>query len=339
MLNTIKKLKHLTKAVRLGWKFIKKIEEGKKQRRLKKYEQALDCFSNASEIFGDFEFKTKNKVLSEAYFLKAHLLKTVYLDYDSSKSNLEIALKLYSDYDYALNLMGNVLIKYGEFENAKKYLLKAKAVNVNFIAPDFNFAEISFLERDFKKALDIYEQILLRENNNPEAMLEMAICHYQLGNESKSFELYITVLGLAKKHLPPKANFFVFIIGYERFKKRFVISNIGSIKEKSQFKSCIKLLLNSDEMRNTSIRGGNFLRKDNLEEAKEQFRQLLELELKSGLVHFCLGLIAQKQNQIREANQHFSKAENLGYEKAREFLNHNSEAKFYNSLMQFCELT
>ncbi len=39
-------------------------------------------------------------------------------------------------------------------------------------------------------------------------------------------------------------------------------------------------------MRNTSIRGGNFLGKDNLEEAKEQFRQLLELELKSGLVHF-----------------------------------------------------
>jgi Tfp pilus assembly protein PilF len=99
------------------------------------------------------------------------------------------------------------------------------------------------------------------------------------------------------------------------------------------------LLLQSEVMRTTLLQGMLFLRKDSLKEAKEQLNQLLKIELKSGLVHFCLGLIAQKQNQIREANQHFSIAESLGYEKARELLNHNSEAKFYNSLMQFCDLT
>jgi tetratricopeptide (TPR) repeat protein len=79
-------------------------------------------------------------------------------DLDRARQNLERSLALDPRNFRSLDLMGVLLAKDDEFEEAEHYFLRSLAVNPYFIATNENLRSLYVAKGDYRKAVDLYER-------------------------------------------------------------------------------------------------------------------------------------------------------------------------------------
>jgi tetratricopeptide (TPR) repeat protein len=92
--------------------------------------------------------------------------------------------------------LGMAYYELGKFEEAEKWLNRARAADKTQVASDYNLGRIAYETGRYTDAIKIFEKILTRDPNNVMALKAAAYSYVKAGNFAKAETLYGRVLSL-----------------------------------------------------------------------------------------------------------------------------------------------
>jgi len=96
--------------------------------------------------------------------------------------------------DLALvNLRGAVLSKLGKFDEAQKIFSEILATDPAYFPAGFNLGGAKFLQGDYRGALEIFEDLHLRDRDNELVRFNMMLCFLQLGNTTDAEKVAVSL--------------------------------------------------------------------------------------------------------------------------------------------------
>lgn len=157
------------------------------------------------------------------------------------------------------------------------------------VPPKFILGENYYVEGKYKEAIEAFETVIGIQDNHGMSHYYLYIIHAKTGN-------------------PKKASFhFKIITDPPR--------QIG--------KTNLDKLIEIYKQKNANIHfnlGVKYLRDDKIEKAIQEYKIAIRIKEDHSQSHFNLGLAYKKLGSTAEAKYHFQRALELGYERARKFL-------------------
>ncbi|MEO0129133.1 MAG: tetratricopeptide repeat protein [candidate division WOR-3 bacterium] len=173
----------------LGAELVKLWKEGKKD--------ALDQFIKVKLGYDDGlsaheknveKFVKENEGLGRAYYLTGVVYLNTRNDTLALRNLAKSAEFMPEDVD-ALYFLGELLIRLGKWSEARKYLEKLVEVKPDDFPAWFYIGVSYSQEKNYKKAIEIYEEKALPlEPNNIEVLTNLAYAYREIGNTKKSWE-------------------------------------------------------------------------------------------------------------------------------------------------------
>lgn len=168
------------------------------------FKTAMKLAPNDFEIlfeYGNFLYSTSKNNEAERYYTEAleiepenvlaltfmALNKLILNQLDASKEYIEKALKINHHHEYIQFCAGRIMYARGEYEDAKRYLIKAVEQN-----PDIetqNTLALTYFELgEYQNALNIFNNILSKYPENISVLMSIAKCHEALNDNDKALE-------------------------------------------------------------------------------------------------------------------------------------------------------
>ena len=165
---------------------------------------AMQLQPNDFEIlfeYGNFLYSTSQNNEAERYYTEAleiepnnvlaltfmALNKLILNQLDPAKEYIEKALKINHHHEYIQFCAGRIMYARGEYEDAKRYLIRAIEQN-----PDVetqNTLALTYYELgEYQSAINIFENILLKFPENISILKNLAKCYGELKNNDKALE-------------------------------------------------------------------------------------------------------------------------------------------------------
>lgn len=168
------------------------------------FKTAMKLAPNDFEIlfeYGNFLYSTSKNSEAERYYTEAleiepdnvlaltfmALNKLILNQLDESKEYIMKALKINHHHEYIQFCAGRIMYARGEFEDAKRYLIKAVEQN-----PDIetqNTLALTYYELgEYQNALNIFNNLLSKYPENISILMSIAKCHEALKDNDKALE-------------------------------------------------------------------------------------------------------------------------------------------------------
>jgi tetratricopeptide (TPR) repeat protein len=130
----------------------------------------------------------ENEGLGRAYYLAGFFYLNTKNDSLALKNLAKSAEFLPEDVD-ALYFLGELLIKLSKWSEARKYFEKLVEIKPDDFPAWFYIGVTYSQEKNYKKAIEIYEEkALVLEPNNVELLTNLAYVYREIGNTKKSWE-------------------------------------------------------------------------------------------------------------------------------------------------------
>lgn len=113
--------------------------------------------------------------------------------FDEALLHLEKALAVSPDEPSFYNLRGAVFTHQKKYDLAEKDFRKAQELAPDVHLPVFNLAEVAFLQGDYRRSLNLFEQFNQKVPNQKLAIFKIFLCHLMLGNEEKVQRMLETI--------------------------------------------------------------------------------------------------------------------------------------------------
>jgi len=173
---------------------------------------AMKILPNDFEIlfeYGNFLYSMSKNTEAEQYYTEAlelepnnilaltfmALNKLILNQLDASKEYIMKALKINHHHEYILFCAGRILYARGEFEDAKRYLIKAVEQN-----PDIetqNTLALTYYELgEYQSAINIFNNILEKHPDNVSVLMSLAKCYEGLKDNDKALEFLDKVVDI-----------------------------------------------------------------------------------------------------------------------------------------------
>jgi len=150
----------------------------------KEYQNACHCFLKSIELNPQNYFAYNNLGLS---FQKLD-------DNKKAEKNYKKAISINKNYTIAYDNLAQMYIQQGKFKKAEKYLTKAIEINPKDYCAKFLYGIVAKNEKDYKKAIEMFNQVEQLSTNFAINYLYLAETYYQMGDYSwsnSSIEKYI----------------------------------------------------------------------------------------------------------------------------------------------------
>jgi len=105
----------------------------------------------------------------------------------------------------------------GKYEEAEKWLIRAKAKDKTKSASEYNLGRIAFEGKRYDEAVEYFESILKRDPNNVFALKAAAYTHIKNGDIVKAGELYKRLLALVPESYDDGYNYALVLFAMKRF--------------------------------------------------------------------------------------------------------------------------
>jgi tetratricopeptide (TPR) repeat protein len=113
--------------------------------------------------------------------------------------------------------LGMAYFELGKYEEAEKWLNRARAADKTQVASDYNLGRIAFELGRYKDALAIFERVLVRDPNNVMALRAAAYTRIKLGDFAAAETLYDQVLSLIPESADDGYNYALVLYAMERY--------------------------------------------------------------------------------------------------------------------------
>jgi tetratricopeptide (TPR) repeat protein len=113
--------------------------------------------------------------------------------------------------------LGMAYFELGKFEDAEKWLNRARAVDKTQVASDYNLGRIAFETGRYIDAVRIFERILARDPNNVMVMKAAAYSYIKTGDFTKAETLYGKVLSLVPESADDGYNYALMLYATEQY--------------------------------------------------------------------------------------------------------------------------
>ena len=168
------------------------------------FKTAMKLQPNDFEIifeYGNFLYSTSKNTEAERYYTEAleiepdnilaltfmALNKLILNQLDASKEYIMKALKINHHHEYILFCAGRIMYARGEYEDAKRYLIKAVEQN-----PDIetqNTLALTYYElEEYPQALNIFNNLLSKHPENISLLMSTARCYEKMKDNDKALE-------------------------------------------------------------------------------------------------------------------------------------------------------
>ena len=168
------------------------------------FKTAMKLMPNDFEIifeYGNFLYSISKNNEAERYYAEAleiepdnilaltfmALNKLILNQLDAAKEYIMKALHINHHHEYILFCAGRIMFARGEFEDAKRYLIKA--VEQNPDEETQNTLALTYYElEEYNQALNIFNNLLAKHPENISVLMNIARCHEKLKENDKALE-------------------------------------------------------------------------------------------------------------------------------------------------------
>jgi tetratricopeptide (TPR) repeat protein len=105
----------------------------------------------------------------------------------------------------------------GKYEEAEKWLIKAKAMDKTKSASEYNLGRIAFEAKRYDEAIKYFESILKRDPNNILALKAAAYTHIKNGDIIKASEMYKRLLALVPESYDDGYNYALVLFAMKKY--------------------------------------------------------------------------------------------------------------------------
>jgi tetratricopeptide (TPR) repeat protein len=113
--------------------------------------------------------------------------------------------------------LGMAYFELGRFEDAEKWLNRARAADKTQVASDYNLGRIAFETGRYTDAVKIFENILARDPNNVMVMKAAAYSYIKTGDFTKAEALYGRVMSLVPESADDGYNYALMLYAMEKY--------------------------------------------------------------------------------------------------------------------------
>jgi tetratricopeptide (TPR) repeat protein len=115
--------------------------------------------------------------------------------------------------------LGMAYFELGKFEDAEKWLYRARTVDKTRVASNYNLGRIAFETGRYKEAADLFENILTKDPNNVMALKAAAYSYIKLGDFPKAESLYGRILSLVPESADDGYNYALMLYATEQYQR------------------------------------------------------------------------------------------------------------------------
>jgi tetratricopeptide (TPR) repeat protein len=115
--------------------------------------------------------------------------------------------------------IGMAYYELGKFEEAEKWLNRARSVNRTMVASEYNLGRIAFETGRYKEAVEHFEKILERDPQNVMALKAAAYARIKNGDIEEAEALYVRVLALVPEEADNGYNYALVLYAMEKYDK------------------------------------------------------------------------------------------------------------------------
>ena len=176
------------------------------------FKTAMKLLPNDFEIlfeYGNFLYSVSKNNEAERYYTEAlyiepdnvlaltfmALNKLILNQLDEAKEYIMKAIKLNPHHEYIQFCAGRIMYARGEFEDAKRYLIKAVEQNPD-IETQNTLALTYFALEDYNQALNIFNNLLSKHQDNISILMNIAKCYEKLHDNDKALEILDKVVDI-----------------------------------------------------------------------------------------------------------------------------------------------
>jgi tetratricopeptide (TPR) repeat protein len=107
----------------------------------------------------------------------------------------------------------------GKYEEAEKWLIRAKAKDKTKSASEYNLGRIAFEAKRYDEAAQYFESILKRDPNNVLALKAAAYTYIKIGDIAKAAELYKRLLALVPESYDDGYNYALVLFAMKKYEE------------------------------------------------------------------------------------------------------------------------